>query len=55
MDLALSNLERLICHKTQTIKQIDVLLWTLAHGHAGVGQLSKIYIHLFIVDTGCNL
>ena len=32
----------------------DVLLWTPAHGCAGVGRPARIYIQQLCEDTGCN-
>ena len=32
----------------------DVLLWTPAHGCAGVGQPARTYIQQLCEDTGCN-
>ena len=32
----------------------DVLLWTPAHGYAGVGRPARTYIQQLCEDTGCN-
>ena len=55
-DLALNNLQKLICHKTKP-NQItnDILLWTPTHGHVTVGQPVITYLHQPFADTGYSL
>ena len=62
-NLALNNLQCLICHKTKPNRNLfiyftelicDVLLWTPSHGRAKAGQPARIYMQQLCADTGCS-
>ena len=42
------------CWRTKDELISDVLLWTPAHGCAGVGRPARTYIQQLCEDTGCN-
>ena len=54
MDLALNNLQRLICHKTHQTNQ-PTNQWAPTHGLTIVGRSAKTCFHQLYADTGCRL
>ena len=54
MDLALNNLQRLICHKTQTNKQTIYVIYGNTYFSMRFALNNKIFLH-FQVQTSRNV